>query len=117
MGFWIILALVSLLATLLMGLLVSCFDTEKLAFLENLALKKAHKSSSKGRVPLPCFRNGTAGRTKGERLLFLMIDHLSARMKRLWRGSAIVKRSAFRALARRDITVPIGSDNISAISR
>jgi hypothetical protein len=39
-GFWIILALVSLLATLLMGLLVSCLDTEKLAFLENLALKK-----------------------------------------------------------------------------
>jgi hypothetical protein len=40
MGFWIILALVSLLSTLLMGLLVSCLDTEKLAFLENLALKK-----------------------------------------------------------------------------
>jgi hypothetical protein len=40
MEFWIVLVLVSLVSTLLMGLLVSCLDTEKLAFLENLALKK-----------------------------------------------------------------------------
>ena len=40
MGYWIILALVSLLSTLLMGLFVSCLDAEKLAFLENLALRK-----------------------------------------------------------------------------
>lgn len=40
MGYSIILALVSLLSTLLMGLLVSCLDAEKLAFLENLALRK-----------------------------------------------------------------------------
>jgi hypothetical protein len=40
MGYWIILVLVSLLSTLLMGLFVSCLDPEKLAFLENLALRK-----------------------------------------------------------------------------
>ena len=40
MEFWIVSVLVSLVSTLLMGLLVSCLDTEKLAFLENLALKK-----------------------------------------------------------------------------
>ena len=40
MEFWIVLALASLASTLLMGLLVSCLDTEKLAFLENLALKE-----------------------------------------------------------------------------
>jgi hypothetical protein len=40
MGYWIILAFVSLLSTLMLGLVVSCLDTEKLAFLENLALKK-----------------------------------------------------------------------------
>ena len=40
MGYLIAFGLVSLLATVLMGLLVSCLDTEKLAFLENLALNK-----------------------------------------------------------------------------
>jgi len=40
MVYWIILASVSLLSTLLMGLLVSCLDPDKLTLLENLALKK-----------------------------------------------------------------------------
>jgi hypothetical protein len=45
MGYWIILASISFVSTVLIGLLVSCLDPEKLVLLENLTLKRSCANS------------------------------------------------------------------------